>query len=138
MRALTVLDEAECRVLLGTRTVGRVAMNRRGAGPLVVPVTYALDATGSVVFRTTAGSRLASLVRGPVTFEVDDVDDETRTGWSVLVEGWAHGLDDEDDHDGTAASLRPWPPGVLTHAIRIARGTVSGRRLHETDTRAEV
>jgi nitroimidazol reductase NimA-like FMN-containing flavoprotein (pyridoxamine 5'-phosphate oxidase superfamily) len=50
----TELTERECRYLLGTHGVGRLAVTTP-AGPLVVPVDYGV-VEGAVVFRTAAGT----------------------------------------------------------------------------------
>jgi nitroimidazol reductase NimA-like FMN-containing flavoprotein (pyridoxamine 5'-phosphate oxidase superfamily) len=48
----TELTERECRYLLGTHGVGRLAVTTP-AGPLVVPVDYGV-VDGAIVFRTAA------------------------------------------------------------------------------------
>jgi uncharacterized protein len=126
VRRLDVLSPADCQRLLRSRSVGRVAVNRRGLGPLVVPVNYAVDEAGAVVFRTSEGTKLARIARGAVSFQVDEFDEEHRTGWSVLVAGLAHEV---DACTGTAAELRPWAPGPMRRAVRIVPTTVSGRWL---------
>ena len=65
--------------------MGRVGISVHGT-PLVFPVNYVLDGE-AIVFRTGAGSKLAAAERGPVCFEVDGVDREHHSGWSVLVGG---------------------------------------------------
>lgn len=87
------LDEAECLSLLRTHQVGRVGWT--GAqGPTILPVAYRQhDEPGGahrIIFRTSATSVLADAGREEgvrVAFQVDDFDDRTRTGWSVLVRG---------------------------------------------------
>src|SRR5262249_44408932 len=82
------LDEAEGAELLGTRQVGRVAYNDPD-GPVVMPVNYVLQ-DGMVLFRVAPYSRLADRLRdNAASFQVDHVDEEARTGWSVLVRGHA-------------------------------------------------
>ena len=77
---LTSLDVAECRLLLSTRNFGRIGWNS-AAGVQILPVSYGM--VGDViVFRTAAGSPMAELVRPmEVSFQVDDLDVETSTGW---------------------------------------------------------
>ena len=80
---LTTLDEAECRLLLATRSFGRVGWNS-ASGVQILPVSYGL-VDDLIVFRTAPGSSLAQLVRPvEVSFQVDDLDTETSTGWSGL------------------------------------------------------
>src|SRR5690606_4123134 len=82
---LEIIDPDECRRLLATEDVGRLAIVD-GSTPLVFPVNYALDGD-AVVFRTVPGTKLALGPRGAVSFEVDAIDRTARTGWSVLVVG---------------------------------------------------
>ena len=62
---------------------------------------------GAIVFRTTTGSKLeAAGRRAAVAFEIDGWDDETQTGWSVLVKGTAvEILSDEDAKNLFAARV---------------------------------
>lgn len=78
------LDQEECRRLLATRHLGRLAIPDFG-GPVIFAVNYILD-QDLVIFRTDPGSKLdAATEREQVAFEVDAVEEATRTGWSVVV-----------------------------------------------------
>jgi nitroimidazol reductase NimA-like FMN-containing flavoprotein (pyridoxamine 5'-phosphate oxidase superfamily) len=125
------LNRAECLALLATHEVGRLAVVV-GGRPLVLPVTYVLDGE-HVVFRTAAGSKLAGAVRGPVAFEVDELDARTRQGWSVLVQGRAEEVTAYDSPAArervTALPLQPWADGDRPHWLRIVPSAVTGRRL---------
>jgi uncharacterized protein len=124
---LTELDDEECQELLTTRSVGRVAYNLDG-GPVVLPVNYTTY-DGCVLFRTAPGRPLAEHVDGqPVSFEVDDVDDFTRSGWSVLLRGGAEVLAAEADLPD-AAVPSPWPDGARSLLVRVRPRSVTGRRL---------
>jgi len=123
---LELLDRAECERLLRQASVGRVAVNRRGHGPLVVPVNYVVDDAGRIVFRSDSGAKLARVTRGAVAFQVDEFDHDRATGWSVLVDGMAHEIEAER---GAAAAVEPWLQGPMPHAVRIVPTNVTGRRL---------
>src|SRR5215217_2525210 len=83
---LRELNEHECRELIGSRSVGRVAFVDT-TGPAVLPVNFVV-ADDAVVFRTSPHNEMARHLDGqPVAFEVDHVDDFTQSGWSVLVRG---------------------------------------------------
>jgi nitroimidazol reductase NimA-like FMN-containing flavoprotein (pyridoxamine 5'-phosphate oxidase superfamily) len=125
-RVVSVLGAEECRRLLASKSIGRIGVNRRGHGPLVVPVNYVLDSTGAVVFRTEVGTKLAGIHRGAVTFEVDDLDEATRTGWSVVVDGLAHEIDADCE---AAVLVDPWSDSRLRHAVRLVPSTITGRRV---------
>ncbi|TYK45373.1 pyridoxamine 5'-phosphate oxidase family protein [Actinomadura decatromicini] len=129
---LEELDRAECLRLVSAADVGRVAFDD-GEGPTVVPVNHAVDGD-AVIFRTSAAGRLNRSLHTLVTggeiraaFEVDQFDQATHEGWSVLVRGGAHPLtDDEIPH---VAQVRPWPGGERDAWFRLAAHEVSGRRL---------
>jgi nitroimidazol reductase NimA-like FMN-containing flavoprotein (pyridoxamine 5'-phosphate oxidase superfamily) len=89
------LDRETCLALLATQSVGRVAVARPGYAPHVVPVNYALLGD-SIVFRTAPGTKLDWLITEPVTFEVDGVDPVSRTGWSVVAQGFAYEASDRE------------------------------------------
>ena len=123
---LEALAPEECLALLRSEVIGRVAVADFNAAPLVVPVNYVLDGDAPV-FRTDYGSkfRLAVLAETPVSFEIDGVDPDRR-GWSVLVQGSATELSEEE---ARRLRLQPWAPGRKTHWVRIAPESVTGRRI---------
>jgi uncharacterized protein len=86
-RTIVALDAAECRARLASRPVGRIVF-LDGDQPVALPVNHALHDDG-VVFKTVAGGTLDEVSRAgrPVGFEVDEFDDASRAGWSVLVKG---------------------------------------------------
>jgi len=123
---LTEISAAECYELLGLRSVGRVAFVVDGV-PNVVPVNHAVDGD-DIVFCTSPHSVLGrSMSRGPVAFQVDDFDEVSRSGWSVLVQGAAA----YDDPEAAPSRERPrsWAEGVRGLVVRIRPHQVTGRRL---------
>ncbi|MFT3861306.1 pyridoxamine 5'-phosphate oxidase family protein [Micropruina sp.] len=121
---LTRLDEAECRLLLATRRFGRVGWNS-AAGVQILPVSYGMVGD-TIVFRTMNGSPLAELVRPlEVSFQVDDLDDETSTGWSILV----HGTSGAAVATLPADMPDPWAPGDRPLVIGIAADHYAGRSI---------
>ena len=116
----------ECLDRLHIGAVGRIAVTHR-ALPAIVPVNYVLSGS-RVVFRTEPGGMLARACAGTVVaFEVDELDPEGRSGWSVLVVGQAELL------DGSAA-LRAAEAGLVTAVgsgrdqfVAISIGQLSGR-----------
>jgi nitroimidazol reductase NimA-like FMN-containing flavoprotein (pyridoxamine 5'-phosphate oxidase superfamily) len=123
---LELLDEDECRRLLAQRSVGRVGLSVNGL-PAIFPVNYRVVGE-SIVFATGPGMKLnAAAARDVVAFEVDDVDEEMRSGWSVLVVGVASELDAPTRQ--LCAAMDPWAGGDRTHLVRVSTDLVSGRRL---------
>ena len=60
-------------------------------------MTYAADTDGNVVFRTGTHTVLTKVDLEQVAFEIDGVDEQTRTGWSVCVHGVGREITDVDD-----------------------------------------
>src|SRR5829696_6877771 len=82
------IPRATCERLLSEHTVGRVAWNAPD-GPQLVPVNYAYY-NKTIVFRTAPDGVLSQLARRTnVAFEIDGLDEDARTGWSVVVRGSA-------------------------------------------------
>ena len=124
---LRTLDPAECLRLLEPGGVGRVGV-AAAEGIVIVPVNIAL-AGKCVVFRTAPDTLLAVYAHGQVSFEVDQIDEERREGWSVLVHGHAHTVTDEREirrlEEGTR--LTPWAGGARDVFVRITPAQISGR-----------
>jgi nitroimidazol reductase NimA-like FMN-containing flavoprotein (pyridoxamine 5'-phosphate oxidase superfamily) len=133
MTDLEVLSPDVCWQHLARRVVGRVGFDL-GHGPRIHPVNYRLDGE-TIVLRTTDGTELARFVElfgagSLMAFEVDEIDYGWQTGWSVLVEGRAEGVDDPDElHRLHAAWPRPWASGDRNLMIRVTPVAVTGRQL---------
>ncbi len=118
----------ECLELLATRSVGRVAYCDAD-GPVMLPVNYVVSGTG-VMFRTSPHTPLAQhLASGAASFEVDEIDDFTQSGWSVLVRGTASYVEADELPGSEDARPAPWVGGVRTLHVRIAARSITGRRL---------
>lgn len=128
---MTVLTSEECYLLLGARQIGRLGFVAEHY-PLIVPMNYAVD-NGIVVVRSRPGLKLNTVDHANVTFQVDEFDERTRGGWSVLVRGQAEELTPEHSAaiaERTAATgLEPWAPGPEFHWVRIIPHGISGRRI---------
>ena len=122
------LEERECWELAATREIGRVAWVDEG-GPIVLPVNYAVG-DGEIWVRTSPYSLLARECDGvAVAFEVDEVDEVTRSGWSVLVRGRARLVHDDSHRARPWPDVEPWPEGRKTQHLVVAPRSVSGRPL---------
>jgi len=125
---LKELSEDECFELLAAASVGRVGYTDPD-GPVILPVNYTVD-NRTVLFRTAPQNSLALHVRsGPAAFEVDEADDYTQSGWSVLVRGSASFLDSEDLPADPDDRPSPWAEGTRSLVVRITPRVVTGRRL---------
>jgi uncharacterized protein len=121
------LSEAECKELLAQHTAGRIGF-MAGDGPQILPVTYQYR-NESLVFRTSPVGPLAGLVRRTsVAFEIDGIDEQNKSGWSVLVLGFAEAM----AHDYLLTSAWetgpvPWADGVRNLFIEIKPRKITGR-----------
>jgi nitroimidazol reductase NimA-like FMN-containing flavoprotein (pyridoxamine 5'-phosphate oxidase superfamily) len=129
-RELVEIDFATCFELLRRCTVGRVAMNVERLGPYIVPVNFVLD--GEVIlFRTDEGTKLRLVEGGRASFQVDSIDHIHHTGWSVLIHGIAHEV---DEGDVRRVELEPWAGGPKAHWVRLVPGVVTGRQVSLRET----
>ncbi|RPF30912.1 pyridoxamine 5'-phosphate oxidase family protein [Streptomyces sp. TLI_185] len=125
----TSLSVPECRALLSTHGVGRIAVPTV-SGPVVVPVNYSV-VEGAIVFRTEPGSTPSQASGCQVAFEVDRIDDAFSRGWSVLVRGHARAVTDPDEVRRLAEGARsePWAGGHRDQWVRIDPLALTGRRI---------
>ena len=130
---LDVLTREECEAHLAGGGVGRLVFLSAGV-PVALPVNFRyLD--GDIVFRTRAGGALAAAVGTIVSFEADRIDEAMSEGWSVLVSGQAHLVDDPDELEQIAAlGIEPWPGGRRKAVIRVETAQLSGRGIHQSDS----
>ncbi|MEV5955370.1 pyridoxamine 5'-phosphate oxidase family protein [Streptomyces sp. NPDC051987] len=128
------LDEKECRALLSTHGVGRIAVAGSDGRPAVVPVNYEV-VDDAIVFRTAPGSVPAAAVETEVAFEVDHVDEAMSQGWSVLAVGPASAVTDPETVSGLVgrAHTTPWPGGVREMWVSIRPTSLTGRRITAAD-----
>jgi uncharacterized protein len=128
---MQVLTPEECYRLLATQQIGRLGVNAEHY-PLIFPVNYALD-RDVIVMRMGVGTKLLAADHANVTFEVDDIDSRTRSGWSVLVRGLAEEVTPEHRDElvarTRAAGVEPWAPGEHGRWVRLIPQGVSGRRI---------
>ena len=127
---LEELAVEECLELLRAHRVGRLAVSTPD-GPAIFPVNYAIGAD-RVVFRTDPGTKLDASVLHRVAFEIDAMEPDDGTGWSVVVEGVGReigGAVDETSVALQALELHPFAPGEKTHLVEIQPRVISGRRL---------
>lgn len=128
--ALVEIPEDECLALLGSKQLGRLVVVHGGV-PQAYPVNYVLDGR-TVAMRTDPGMLLDWATLGQVAFEVDEIDEGTREGWSVVVHGIGRdvtdGVDAWSEHV-RSRTLEPWAGGERRHWVALASTTFTGRRL---------
>jgi nitroimidazol reductase NimA-like FMN-containing flavoprotein (pyridoxamine 5'-phosphate oxidase superfamily) len=128
-RRMERLTTTECRRLIEPGGIGRIALVT-SAGPLIIPVNFAVVAT-TIVIRTGSGSTVAAHASDWVALEVDHIDEALQQGWSVLVRGEAHPVLQTEELTNLTArlDLRPWPSGDHDLYVRIIPSRITGRRV---------
>jgi nitroimidazol reductase NimA-like FMN-containing flavoprotein (pyridoxamine 5'-phosphate oxidase superfamily) len=126
---LEQLSRPACLALLAECEVGRIGVLVDGA-PEIYPVNFVLDRE-RILFRTAGGGKLRGIDRNPaVCFEVDGIDRDRQTGWSVLVKGSAKVVSDAPTARQLAESrLRYWAPGQKASWICVEPREITGRRI---------
>jgi len=124
------LTEAECAELLAGQHFGRLGVVSDGSVE-IFPVNYVF-ADGRVAIRTDPGTKLTAAALGRVAFEVDEVDEPARTGWSVLLKGTGYDVTDSIDSASEEVRQFPvdtWVPGERASWLRIEPTSITGRRI---------
>ena len=130
--SLDVIPVEECYELLVASEVGRIGVNAEHY-PVIIPVNYGMDGR-TIVVRTHPGTTLTAAAHANVSFEVDEIDRSTRSGWSVLVRGLAEEVTDASHRADLvrrthASDASPWAPGEHGNWLRIIPHEISGRRI---------
>ena len=121
------LPEERCWELLAQHDVGRLAvsvMNR----PDIFPVNYVV-ADESIVVRSAPGQKFAAATLGTaVAFEVDALDEATKTGWSIVCKGPAESIENLAEWiEAQDLDIDNWAPGSKQRFLRIVPESVTGR-----------
>lgn len=130
MREAAELSYAECRMLLGGGRLGRVAVSTP-MGPRIIPLNYTVS-EDSIIFRTTPYSLLGTYARNTVlAFEVDEIDEITKQGWSVVAVGRANTIDETDELQRVKElwNPQPWVGGERWMYFRMTFRELTGRRI---------
>jgi hypothetical protein len=101
------------------------------AGLRIFPVNYTVLAD-TIVFRTLPYGAIANSAHGAeVAFEVDDLDDELRSGWSVLAVGPCQRIEDPDmvRMIRSTDDPEPWASGQRNLYFQVSWTDVTGRRV---------
>jgi len=121
---LVDLSTEQCWEQLRNATVGRIAWSTV-RGPVVLPVSFGIE-VHAVHIRTRGCSEMVRKVDAErVAFEVDGLDEQTHTGWSVL----ARGLAEVRYGGSTGPGVQPWPAGSRSTTVVISIDDISGRRI---------
>ncbi len=128
---ISTLPESECRELLSTTTVGRIAFVN-DEGQQLVPVNFAFI-EDAIYFRTLPDGFLSQLARGnqDVAFGVDHHQDVYRDGWNVTVKGTVGQVEDRATINTVLSHrrLKPWAGGVRPMVMRVSVNAIEGRKV---------
>jgi uncharacterized protein len=127
-RHFEAIGRQQCLDLMESNHLGRVAWQAADL-PQILPVTYAMH-QGFVYFRTAPESILAELAQPrSVALEVDELDQQSRSGWSIVMHARSSAVSEPEALADLWASdsLVPWASGNRTLFIRIRLERVSGR-----------
>jgi len=125
---LEILPFGMCLRLLASVPVGRVGFFADGE-MVILPVSHVVDGQ-DLVFRTARGSKLSAAEgQNLVAFEADEYDEQTQSGWSVVVTGRAEVIYEATEIQRLSRlALHPWVTAVeRPFWIRIRANAVSGR-----------
>jgi nitroimidazol reductase NimA-like FMN-containing flavoprotein (pyridoxamine 5'-phosphate oxidase superfamily) len=122
------LSVAECEALLAEATLGRLGVVVDGR-PEIFPVCH-VYVDGSVAFPTNEGTKLHAAEAWPsVVFEVDGIEPDALTGWSVVVKGRVERVDDPDEVKRLALERTAlWRTGPSSRWVRIVTSEITGRQ----------
>ncbi len=130
-RTMQELSSTQCLDLLRSKQVGRLGVTAEHY-PMIFVVNYGLDGD-VVIVRTESGTKLSGASHANVCFEVDEIDDDAQTGWSVLILALAEEVTDahrEEIASRTQANaVQPWAPGERVRWLRLIPHRMTGRRI---------
>ena len=116
-----LIPEPECWELLASASVGRIALSIR-ALPAILPVQYYLDGRTLAVCLGHRELPERSL-NAVVAFAADAIDPQTRSGWSVQVQG--RSATPRQPQIDTACG---WP--AAGQIVQIKPEIITGHRMH--------
>jgi nitroimidazol reductase NimA-like FMN-containing flavoprotein (pyridoxamine 5'-phosphate oxidase superfamily) len=131
-KGLATLGESACWELLPAAGVGRLAWMNPDGRIMVVPVNYGRD-EHTVIVRTGA-TELLERARAStrVAFQVDDLEQGLRSGWTILFDGTIIAVEDADEAERLARLVDPWLREPRPYVLLLRVEQVTGRRVNPT------
>ncbi len=129
--ALEALSVGDCEALIAAGGIGRLVFSDR-RGPTALPVNFRV-LEGDIVFRTEPEATfLESISTGEVSFEIDHLDDALTEGWSVLLTGKSHVIEEPSELESAhSLSIAPWAGGERETYVRVVPRKITGRRIRK-------
>jgi len=125
----TELSYEICLSRLREQEVGRIAVCTSD-GPRIVPVNYSVLDDDTLVFRTTPYGAIGSnAVGNQIALEIDRIDPEHRSGWSVVAAGRGASIDDTQELRRIHAfrDPDPWAAGQRWLYVALRWTELTGR-----------
>lgn len=138
VREAVEIDRAEAMRLLAGVDHGRVVFDHQ-ALPTIRLVNHLVD-DDQIIVRTRLTATVSTVVRLSndagvvVAYEADELDPERRTGWSVVVTGWANTITDPEQIARYEQLLHPWVNMTMDAMIAIRPEIVTGIRIVDDET----
>jgi uncharacterized protein len=124
---LTVLDREECLEKLASQRIGRLGVIE-SRHPVVLPINFVLDGDAPVM-ATVEGVKARSARGRPACLEVDQIDVDRQTGWSVLVRGRLEDVSHDHEVLARVDPPIPWAPGEHPVILRLVPFSITGRAI---------
>jgi nitroimidazol reductase NimA-like FMN-containing flavoprotein (pyridoxamine 5'-phosphate oxidase superfamily) len=126
---LVHLSFEECEAHLRQAEIGRLGVLIDGK-PTVFPVCHVYD-RHAIAFPTNEGTKMHAALSWPyVGFEVDGLDPDGSSGWSVMISGKAEPVDDADERRRLSEMRSvPWRDSSQVGWMRVIPDEVTGRRI---------
>ncbi|MHA7276451.1 pyridoxamine 5'-phosphate oxidase family protein [Arthrobacter sp. HLT1-21] len=122
----SVLPAHACWELLRGAAYGRLALCIDGQ-PEIFPINAQVD-HGTLVFRTSEGSKQREAEGALVAYEADGVLADGFRAWSVVIKGQASTIQRTAELMSTIhLPLHPWEPGRKDRFMRIVPASITGR-----------
>ncbi len=121
-----ILPAHECWKLLRDAPFGRLALCIQGV-PGIFPVNFVVE-HGTIVFRTSEGTKSRFSEKAPVALEADGFLNGGALVWSVIVHGQAATINQTGElMDTVTLPLHPWEMGRKDRFMRLVPETITGR-----------
>ena len=120
------LTREQCDAHISAGGIGRVVF-ATDRGPVALPVNFEFT-SGEIILSTDVAKATLLGAQPVVGFEIDRVDETLSEGWSVLISGPAHHVDDPDEvRRLSSLDLEAWAGGDRHELVKITPVTVTGR-----------
>jgi nitroimidazol reductase NimA-like FMN-containing flavoprotein (pyridoxamine 5'-phosphate oxidase superfamily) len=132
MADLVELSEDESWELASGRQFCRVAWTT-SSGPMLIPLNHVVHER-TIWFRTSAYSALVREVDDErIAVLVDEIDPDSRLGWSVQLRGVAHVHWHAEEVPDQVHELHAWASGARPLWVEVRPDELHGRRLLSGD-----